>query len=352
MHSMRLLVLRFSSIGDIILTTPVLRALATQRPGIEVHVATKACYADLLRHSPHVTEVHRLGDDWQGFVEGLRRVGFDAVIDLHGSLRSWRLARALGVPRHCYAKRALARWVMVCLKVNALRDEHVVDRYFRAVRCLGVQDDGEGPELHIPEGRAVVPDALPRSHRSGYTVLAIGAAHFTKRLPVHKLVSLAREIRGPIVLVGGEAEREAAQAIVAAVGARAHDAVGRHDLLGSASLIRGADAVIAHDSAAMHMAVAFRRPLVSVWGGTVPEFGMGPVLGRQFVPSRVVQVQGLACRPCSKHGRSSCPKGHFACMEAQDVVQIARLAREVAGLRPASSELRPAFQESPQELAV
>jgi ADP-heptose:LPS heptosyltransferase len=353
---MKILVARFSSIGDIVLTSPVLRALATQYPGAEVHVATKACYTDLVRFSPHVAKVHGLQGNWTSFVAALRQERFDVLVDLHGSLRSWRLARALRVKRHCYAKRALKRWALVRFKLDLLRGEHVVSRYFQAVRCLDVVDDGEGLELHVPPNRAVDRATLPATHRNGYTVLAIGATHATKRLPVHKLVALALEVRGPIVLVGGDAEMEAARAVTAAVGDRAYDAVGRCDLLGSASLIRGAEAVIAHDSAAMHMASAFRRPLVSVWGGTVPALGMGPYPQGPGPTVRIAEVEGLDCRPCCKIGRPVCPRGHFACMERQDVVQIARFAREVAAAaspwaEQPHSEERTALEAASQELS-
>jgi ADP-heptose:LPS heptosyltransferase len=345
---MKIIVVRFSSIGDIVLTSPVLRALATQCPGAEVHVATKACYTDLVRYSPHVAKVHGLQDNWHSFVAALRQERFDVLIDLHGSLRSWRLAQALRVTRHVYAKRAVKRWTLVRFKLDLLRGEHVVSRYFEAVRCLDIVDDGEGLELHVPPSRAVDRATLPATHRDGYTVLAIGATHATKRLPVHKLVALAREVRNPIVLVGGEGEVAAARAVTAAVGDRLYDAVGRFDLLGSASLIRGADAVIAHDSAAMHMASALRRPLVSVWGGTVPALGMGPYPQVPRPTVRFAQVQGLDCRPCCKIGRPACPRGHFACMERQDVAEIARLAEEVATAaspwtEPRHSEERPAL---------
>lgn len=203
---------------------------------------------------------------------------------------------------------------------------HIVDRYMSTIAPLGAKNDDLGLELHIPTDRRVALDILPASHRNGYTALAIGAAHATKRLPPHKLITLAKAIPGPMVLIGSEVDSAVARAIGDAVGARVFDATGRFDLLGSASLIGSAHSVITHDSGAMHIACALARPVVSVWGSTVPAFGMGPYQPTLPQQAHVVEVPGLGCRPCSKLGFGHCPKGHFHCMEKQDVQRIAQLA--------------------------
>ncbi len=324
---MKILVLRFSSIGDIVLTSPVLRGLKEQVPGAEGHVATKAAFADLLRFSPHVHQVHALhGGDLGDLIDRLKRERFDRVIDLHHNLRTARIKRALGVKAHSFHKLNIEKWLLVNLRIDRMPRVHIVDRYLATAAHLGVKNDGRGLELFIPADREVGPEALPGSHRAGYVAMAIGAAHATKRLPVHRLVELAALVPGPLVLIGGAGDREVAQAIATAVGGRVFDATGRFDLLGSASLIRGARAVIAHDSGAMHIACAFQRPVVSIWGSTVPLFGMGPYIPLHPERAHLSEVEGLSCRPCSKIGFAQCPKGHFHCMERQDLRRIADLA--------------------------
>jgi ADP-heptose:LPS heptosyltransferase len=324
---MKLLVLRFSSIGDIVLTSPVLRCLKQQRPDVEIHFATKRAFADLVRFSPHVARVHELGDDLGAFIQRLRSERFDGVIDLHHNLRTARIKRALGVPAHAFAKLNIEKWLLVNLRIDRMPRVHIVDRYLGTVAHLGVKNDGQGLELCIPPDREVPIASLPAAHRGGYTALAIGAAHATKRLPQHKLIELAGLIEGPIVLVGGREDQDTARAIGDAVGARVLDATGRHDILGSASLIKQARSVVAHDSGAMHIACAFGRPVVSVWGNTVPLLGMGPYQPLHPERARISEVEGLDCRPCSKIGHNRCPKGHFRCMEQQDLRRIAELAR-------------------------
>lgn len=324
---MKLLVLRFSSIGDIVLTSPVLRCVKEQLKDAEVHFATKAAFADLVRFNPHVSRVHELGDDLGGLIARLKAERFDAIIDLHHNLRTARIKRALGVPARSFPKLNIEKWLLVNLRIDRMPRIHIVERYLSTVAHLGVKDDRGGLELFIPPDREVPLAALPAPHQSGYTALAIGAAHATKRLPPHRLIELARLIEGPIVLIGGREDQAVARAIGDAVGGRVLDAAGRYDLLGSASLIRQARAVIAHDSGAMHIACAFQRPVVSVWGSTVPLFGMGPYQPGHPERAMVSEVVGLPCRPCSKIGFDQCPKGHFRCMEKQDLRRIAELIR-------------------------
>lgn len=324
---MKILILRFSSIGDIVLTSPVLRCLKEQVKDAEVHFATKRAFADLVRHSPRVSAVHELDEDLVGLARRLKAERFDQVIDLHHNLRTARIKRVLGRPARSFPKLNIEKWLLVNLRIDRLPRQHIVDRYLSTVAHLGVVNDHQGLELFIPPDREVPLAALPDAHRAGYTALAIGGAHATKRLPPHRLVELARLIDGPLVLIGGSEDRAVARQIGDAVGARAFNATGRYDILGSASLIRQARSVVAHDSGAMHIACAFGRPVVSVWGSTVPAFGMGPYQPQHPERAIVSEVQGLGCRPCSKIGFDHCPRGHFRCMERQDLRRIAELVK-------------------------
>lgn len=326
---MKILVLRFSSIGDIVLTSPVVRCLKQQVKGAEIHFATKSAFADLVKHSPYVSAVHELDDDINALIKRLRAEKFDVVIDLHNNLRTSRIKRALGIPAHSFPKLNVEKWILVNLKRDRMPRVHIVDRYLSAVASLGVKNDGQGLDLFIPEDRAVRLNELPEAHQKGYTALAIGAAHLTKRLPEHRWIELVRMIEGPLVLIGGEDDAQIARGIANEVGGRAWDATGKYDILGSASLIQNARSVIAHDSGAMHIACAFRKNVVSIWGNTVPAFGMGPYIPTDPCRAHIAEVTGLPCRPCSKIGYDTCPKGHFRCMEKQDLGRIATLAMRI-----------------------
>lgn len=321
---MKVLVLRFSSIGDIVLTSPVLRCLKEQLPGVEVHVATKAGFADLVRFSPHVAKVHVLGNDIPDLLRRLKAEGFDEVIDLHHNLRTARIKRALGVKAQSFNKLNVEKWLLVNMKIDRMPNIHIVDRYMATVAHLGVKNDNMGLELFIPTDRRIDARSLPGIGDKDYTAMAIGAAHLTKRLPDHRLIELARAIQGPIVLIGGEEDKASASRIASTIGGRVYDATGKYDILGSASLIAQAQGVVAHDSGAMHIAAAFNRPLMSIWGNTVPAFGMGPYMPKHPDRAGVAEVLGLKCRPCSKIGHERCPQGHFRCMEQQNLLTIAQ----------------------------
>jgi len=330
---MKILVLRFSSIGDIVLTSPVLRCLKLQKQDVELHVATKSAFADLVRYSPHVDKVHELGDDITELTARLKAERFDQVIDLHHNLRTARIKRALGVPAQSFNKLNIEKWLLVNLKMDRMPKKqgglaplHIVDRYMRTVEHLGVKNDGQGLELFIPTDRSISLESLPSTHHNGYVAMAIGAAHATKRLPEHRLIELAKLIKGPIVLIGGKEDQAVARNMASAVGGRVYDATGKYDMLGSASLIAQAASVIAHDSGAMHIAAAFKKQVVSIWGNTVPQFGMGPYIPTHPERAHIAEVAGLSCRPCSKIGHDRCPLGHFRCMEQQDLTLIAELA--------------------------
>ncbi|RYU79711.1 glycosyltransferase family 9 protein [Hymenobacter persicinus] len=320
---MKILILRFSSIGDIVLTTPVVRALHQQIPGAQVHFATKPAYRGLVANNPHVAKVHCLTGSLGELVAELRAEQFDYIIDLHNNLRTRLLKLRLGVPASSFDKLNPQKWLLVNLKINRLPAVHIVQRYLAAAAPLGVRDDGQGLDYFIPAQDEVdVTTALPAGFAAGYVAFAIGAQHATKRLPTERIIELCAQLPGPVVLLGGPEDQATGDEIVQALQAglsnspthhftnSPFNACGKFNLNQSASLVRQAASVISHDTGLMHIAAAFGKEITSVWGNTVPEFGMYPYR----TPFRVWEVNGLDCRPCSKIGYAQCPRGHFKCM--------------------------------------
>ncbi|GAA4357278.1 glycosyltransferase family 9 protein [Hymenobacter saemangeumensis] len=316
---MKILVLRFSSIGDIVLTTPVVRALKQQVPGAVVHFATKPGYRGLLEPNPYVDKVHVLSGSLKDLVRELKAERFDFVVDLHHNLRTSLIKLQLGVKSSSFDKLNWQKWLLVNFKVSRMPAVHIVQRYLAAAAPLGVKDDGQGLDYFIPSHEEVDLATLPAAFQTGYVAVAIGAQHATKRLPLEKLVELCQQLAPrPIVLLGGPEDEEMAEALmrqVQAAGApeRIHQGCGRYRLHQSASLLRQARFVVSHDTGLMHIAAAFQKPIYSIWGNTVPEFGMYPFR----TAFEVLEVPGLPCRPCSKIGYAKCPQGHFRCMREQ-----------------------------------
>ena len=325
---MKFLIIRFSSIGDIVLTTPVVRCLKKQVPEAEVHFLTKQSFATIVENNPYIDKVHSLGHSWDTVVHELKQENYDYIIDLHHNLRTLRLKKDLGIKSFPFNKLNIQKWIYTNFKWNLMPDLHIVDRYMKTVESFGVKNDEEGLDYFIPAKDEVMQQDIPVSHHAGYIGIAIGAAHNTKKLPVEKLTDLCSKIDHPIILLGGKEDTENAKQIASINLVKIYNACGKFNLNESADLVRKAKLIITHDTGLMHMASAFKKKIISVWGNTVPEFGMYPYYGNSPIPNSQFQITGLSCRPCSKIGYSKCPRGHFKCMRQISMDAIAETARQ------------------------
>ena len=322
---MKLLIVRFSSIGDIVLTTPVLRCLKQQLPDCEIHYALKKEYASILDGNPYIHKLHLLDKNLPALVAELKKENFDHIIDLHANLRTLRMRMRMGGSWSRFRKLNVEKWLLVNFKIDRLPRVHIVQRYMEAVAHLGVSYDGLGLDFFIrPDDETAALAQLPVGLAGTYVCLVPGAKFATKSIPVEKAAEIVKRIPRPVVILGGPAEAEAAEQIVAQAGRM--DVLhfcGKLKLPQSAALLKHAHSVISADTGLMHIAAAFHKKIVSVWGNTVPEFGMYPFLpDASENPPRLAEVKNLPCRPCSKIGYAECPQGHFKCMADQNVDQI------------------------------
>lgn len=314
---MKILILRFSSIGDIVLTTPVIRCLKQQLPNAELHYFTKKIFAQVLQSNPYIDKLHLLDGTINDYLPILQAEKFDYVIDLHHNIRTQKIKWKLGVKSASFNKLNVEKWLLVNFKINVLPKVHIVDRYLETVAFLGVKNDGKGLDYFI-EGDYQLADLLPKSHQH-YLGLVIGAQHATKRLPNNKLEEICEKSSLPIVLLGGKDDVERGEQIALNMGKNVYNSCGKLTLDQSAFLVKMAEKIVTHDTGLMHIAAAFDKPIVSIWGNTVPEFGMYPY---KTTDLKILEVTGLSCRPCSKIGYKKCPKGHFKCMTEQNISAI------------------------------
>lgn len=312
---MKILIVRFSSIGDIVLTTPVIRCLKLQLPGVELHYLTKPGFKILLENNPYIYKIHYL--DKHPFAKGieLRAEHFDLVIDLHHNLRTAIIKGALGVKAYSFPKLNVEKFLAVTFKIFKLPAIHIVDRYLQTTASLGIKNDGAGLNYFIPEADELLHFNGFKPKENTYYTWAIGAQHFTKRLPNHKVIEMAHKFTHPIVLLGGKEDQENAEIIAAALGEKCINACGKLNLNQSAFVVKHSAHLYTNDTGMMHIAAALNIPITSFWGNTLPEFGMTPYYGNQQIKQNIIQNQNLPCRPCSKIGFNKCPKGHFKCME-------------------------------------
>lgn len=313
----RILVVRFSSIGDIVLTTPVIRCLKLQL-NAEIHFLTKENYAGILSHNPYLSKVFSIRKKVDEVKAQLQAEKYDYIVDLHKNLRSFQVRLALKAKYLTFDKTNLEKWLLVNFKIDKMPGLHITDRYLATVESLGVQNDNRGLDYFIP------PATLPPSEMpSGpFIVFAIGAAHATKRLPFDKILNICNKLDHPVLLLGGPGEKETGERIALSCKKDIINLCGKISLHQSALITREAALVITHDTGMMHIAAALKKPTISVWGNTVPAFGMTPCLPDERILNKIVEVENLSCRPCSKIGHKDCPKGHFKCMKDIDETKI------------------------------
>ncbi len=323
---MKILCIRLKAIGDLVVTTPVYRALAEQL-GAEVHVLAMALPAQMLLHNPHVAR--HIDYDQPGLVALLKREEYDLVVDLHCNLRSHKLRLQLGRPSLGYFKRNLDK-KLLSYGINRLGTEHIVHRYFRALAPLGVQYDGRGLDYFPTAAELDAATSLPGLHQP-YLALVLAATHHTKRIPPQRAAEIVAESPHPVALLGGaDVAHLAAEVEQLTPEGKTINLVDKLPLRVSIAVLAKAETVITPDTGLMHVAAALRKPIVAVWGNTAPSYGMYPWLP-QAMQERVAyaEVQGLSCHPCSRIGYASCPLGHFKCMHDQSPHHIIEQAAEV-----------------------
>ena len=329
---MKFLIIRLSSIGDIVLTTPVIRCLKQQILTSEIHYVTKSAYSAILESNPYVDEVFTVKEDLNEVLDQLKEEDYDYVIDLHHNLRSLKIKRAIGKPSFSFPKLNIEKWLLTAFKINRMPDVHIVDRYLSTLEKFGIKNDGQGLDYFIPEQDHISLDTLPSFCNNGYTALVLGATFATKRLPLHKLQQICEGYKGPLLLLGGKEDAAVGAQLEAIAPERIYNACGKYNLNQSADMLRQSKKVVTHDTGLMHIAAAFQVPILSIWGNTIPELGMYPYYAKEDKsPTRlanphplfeIFEVHPLSCRPCSKIGHQACPRKHFKCMELQDVPGI------------------------------
>jgi len=328
--------------------------LKTQVPDSQIHFLTKNKFAFLLQNNPYVDHVHTLADDLTDTVELLKKEHFDHIIDLHHNLRTLIIKRKMSLPSFSFDKLNWEKWLMVNFKVNKLPNRHIVERYLDTVSVFDIKNDNKGLDFFIPEqdrypmsrmwtqkGFAVmvvgatyytkqIPiqkavDCYPMSRmwtQKGFAVMVVGATYYTKQIPIQKAVDIINGSKLPFVLLGGPEDVEKSKKISDLLTVPYLDFSGKINLNQSASVIEQSCAVVTSDTGLMHIASALNKPILSLWGNTIPEFGMRPYLPNSS--SRIFEVNDLKCRPCSKIGFQKCPKSHFNCMNQIDHSEIVK----------------------------
>jgi ADP-heptose:LPS heptosyltransferase len=307
------------------LTFPILRCLKTQVPSSEIHYATKIQFKELVTASEYIDRQYFLQNSLKDLIKELRKENYDVIIDLHNNLRTHQISSALGLKTLRFPKLNFKKWLLVNLKVNKMPNLHLVDRYFQAVKTLGVVNDAKSNTFFIStENEIEIKKQFNLSPKS-YIAVVIGAQFATKRIPLDKLIEILSGINYPMVLIGGKTDKNVADELCKnLVEKEIYSACGDFNILQSASIVKQSKGVLTNDTGMMHIASCFSLPITTVWGNTSSAFGMSVYNPENNPEIFNFEVQDLACRPCSKIGFQRCPKGHFKCMALQDSLLISQ----------------------------
>jgi lipopolysaccharide heptosyltransferase II len=342
-EGLRILLIRFSSIGDIILTTPLIKKMREEYPDSRIDYLTLDRYGELLRDNPHLDNLYLIKSSmpFHELIESARefsRHGYDYLFDLHRSSRSALFRLCIrSEKKHRLNKRYLKRILLVSFKINLYREPYsVVNRYFQAAGELHINPDAD-TEIWISRKKLKEcqrrihsllkikteirgNDELLRIERDllqlNRSVTIISMMPFatwqTKEWGSDRFSELGRKLSGEdtvILIHGGLEDMARADSLADAIGVRAIPIAGKTTLLESALLLSISECLITNDTGIMHMGAAARIPVVAIFGSTTEELGFFP-----FRFEGEVMQADLNCRPCTAKGLRRCPKGHFRCM--------------------------------------
>ena len=320
MNSNRFLIIRLSSIGDIILTTPLVRALRKAYPNSLIDYLVKEEFLDLLQNNPHIDNVYTFNPRnglkeilrWRKKIKGNE---YTSILDLHRSIRSILMTIWLGrVELGKLNKNLFKRIVLVKLGINLYKSiVPVTQRYFDAAKRLDLVDDGLGTEL-FHDGK--IPTKIRNSlENKNIIIMAPGAGYFTKRWLPEYFAKLADKLidkyNAEVYLIGSSADKKVCSEIRKSMNNYVHDLSGNFSILETSAIIDASDALITNDTGMMHVAVSQKKPVLAFFGSTTEELGFFPY-GQKY---KVLENKDLNCRPCSHVGRDKCPKRHFKCMK-------------------------------------
>jgi ADP-heptose:LPS heptosyltransferase len=322
----KILIIRLSSIGDIVLTSLVIRCLKIQVKNAEIHFVTKHLFAPILNANPYIDKVHVLDDNFGELFNELKPEKFDYIIDLHHNFRSARIKRKLKTKAFSVNKLNWQKMLLIRFKINRLPQKHIVDRYLETTSALGIENDGKGLDYFITEQEEFKITDLPLPFQTGFVAFVIAGTYKTKKLPVEKISEICQKINFPVILLGGKREFDEGEKVLSQSKGNVLNYAGKISLNRSASLVRDANVVLTNDTGLMHIAAAFQKKILSFWGNTVADFGMVPY--QPHPVSQRMEVENLKCRPCSKLGFQKCPKKHFRCMNDINVDEVVRWVEE------------------------
>jgi len=334
----KILIIRLSSIGDILLAAPLIRILRQKFPNAQIDFLTKARFAELLQFHPGLNNMICF-DETAGFPElrriktQIRQTRYDWILNIHNNLRTVYLCSFIpAAHRFKINKRVFKRWLLVKFKWNLFRQiVPVYQRYLEPLRAFGIVDDGQGLDFYMDDSVRQKIDADYSSFISQHQIIigiVPGATYATKRWLPERFAqaadALAQQFNAGIVLFGGKPEIALQAEILSQMKTPALGLAGQLSLQESAAMMQHCHLVISNDSGLMHLAAALKKKLIAIFGSTTRELGFFP-----SAPEQIILEHPLPCRPCSHVGRHTCPEKHFDCIRQIPVTAVLAAAAQL-----------------------
>ncbi len=335
----KFLIIRFSSIGDIILSTPIIQGIREQFPNAEIHFAVNDVFAKIIENNPfldsiipyhkHITK-KALAEQKKMIID--KYSGFDYIIDLQNNHRSRSLRKGLSDKIYSIDKRRLYKLMLVHCKKKIAEPIHATDNYFNCIQDIlptrnYKQYVNIDPNIKISDYFSDIDNHSNNNNSKKNIILAPGSAHFTKQFPAEKFIEIIKHLENNdnsnssnynIILIGGKSERQICEEIARKSGKEILNLCGELELNETAAIIAQSDLIICNDSGVMHIAAACDIPIIAIFGSSVKDLGFTPLSAQ----ATIIENNGLKCRPCSHIGREKCPRGHFRCMRDIDIKKI------------------------------
>lgn len=305
----RILIIRFSSLGDVLLTTPIIRAMKKQHPNYAIDFLVREEYADVVKFNPNINVVYALSHSEKSkfLIKVLKGNNYEFVVDLQNNIRSRLIVNSLNKLTYSFKKPTWDKYLLVRFKINRYKEiKSITELYCESIP--GLKLDKEGLELYLPQNVETEPLLS-----DNYIGLCPGSKHFTKRWPIEYFIELGNALKQKgyeILIFGGFDDKQICESINSQIQGSIN-LCNDNNLFKTASEIKQCKLVVSNDSGLMHVAASVGVPIIAIFGSSVREFGFSPYR----VPNLILENKSLSCRPCSHIGRSNCPKKHFKCMK-------------------------------------
>jgi lipopolysaccharide heptosyltransferase II len=317
------LIIRLSSMGDILLTTPLVRALFLTFPNAKIDFVVKSQFAPCLVDSPYINNLYCFDstkDNIFHLQKKLQNNHYKTIIDLHGNFRSFVLKRGQkSAQKFNFNKHVLKRFLLVKYGLNLYKNiRPVYLRYIDSVKKFNIKYDGQGLDFFINKSILDNTTALLKNNKFYFSkktiCIAPGASFKTKRWPVenfaHVAAALQSKTNAQILLLGGPSDTLFSQQISQACSQPVINFTGQLSIQETGAAMSFSHLVLTNDTGLMHMANALKKPTIALFGPTTKELGFSPLPEL----STVIETPNLSCRPCTHMGSHTCPKKHFKCM--------------------------------------